>query len=101
MYLVTRYDSRGYGGLAYGNNECNEAFGTIVARNRLLAVQGWCDDFISSVRGTDEGWLIQSAVYEGGLLKHYKDGELLDTQSHTYNTVPTVCLLYTSPSPRD
>ena len=50
-------------------------------------VQGWCTDFPTSEPGTGEGWLIQSAIYETGLLAQYRDGQLIETLTHNFETV--------------
>jgi glucose/arabinose dehydrogenase len=58
VLLVTKYESAGYGGFAFGDDATNEAFGTIVDPNGNLMVQGWggSNDFASGVAGTGEGW---------------------------------------------
>ncbi len=88
VYVVANYRSRGFGGFAYGTSLCNQAFGLVVDRRKgRLAVQGWCDDFVSGKRGTDSGWLVQSAVVRNGRLRHYLDGKLIDTRMHSFDTV--------------
>jgi hypothetical protein len=88
VYLLAKYRGVGFGGFAYGKDRCNQAFGTIVNNTGNLTAQGWCgsNDFSSTIAGTGAGWLVQSVVLEAGVLKHYKDGVLIDTQNHTYNT---------------
>ncbi|VAW54794.1 hypothetical protein MNBD_GAMMA06-614 [hydrothermal vent metagenome] len=88
VYLVAKYRGVGFGGFAYGNTSCNQAFGTIVDNVGNLTAQGWCgaNDYPVNTAGMGAGWLIQSIVYEAGVMTHYKDGVLLDTQSHNYNT---------------
>ncbi len=95
VYLVAKYRGVGFGGFAYGNASCNQVFGTIVDNVGNLAAQGWCPqhDYASAAVGTGSGWLIQSVVHEAGVMKHYKDGVLLDTQSHSYNTQLTKLVL--------
>ena len=53
-----------------------------------LAIQGWCpgNDFVSSETGSGSGWLVQSAVLEEDLLSQFRDGRLIDTASHTFET---------------
>ena len=89
VYLVANYRGVGFGGFAYGNAACNQAFGTSLDNQGFLMAQGWCgsEDYSSNEVGTGAGWLVQSIVYEAGVMRHYKDGVLIDTQSHNYNTV--------------
>jgi hypothetical protein len=88
VYMLAKYRGTGFGGFAYGRGLCNRAFGTIVDNVGNLTAQGWCgsNDFSSMTAGTGAGWLVQSIVLEAGVMNHYKDGVLLDTQNHTYNT---------------
>ncbi|MEO0996787.1 MAG: Ig-like domain-containing protein [Pseudomonadota bacterium] len=88
VLLVANYRSKGFGGFAYGKNSCNQAFGTVVNRRKgRLTVQGWCNDFDSGDSGTGQGWLLQSVIHAGGELTHYRDGVLIDTRTHTFDTV--------------
>jgi large repetitive protein len=87
VYLVANYQSNGYGGFAYGTTACNQTFGTVVTPTGKLMVQGWCNDFISSVQGTGSGWLVQSVVLKTDQISHYRDGTLIDSRSQSYNTV--------------
>ena len=91
VYTVVRYDDTGYGGISYGSNAINEAFGLIVAPNGNLMIQGWgnANDFDSGVAGSNMGWMIQSAVHQAGNLRHYRDGSQIDTRTHSYATDPT------------
>jgi glucose/arabinose dehydrogenase len=89
VFVVTKYNSGGYGGFAYGNNSNNKTFGLIVEPDGDLAVQAWggANDNPTNVDGTGAGWLVQSAVLDGGTLSHYKDGVLTEpSATHTYNT---------------
>ena len=100
VYTVVNYDSVGYGGVAYGNADINQAFGLIVAPNGNLMIQGWGgpNDFDSGVAGTGMGWMVQSAVHNAGTMTHSQHtpaqviaqmGALqIDTQVHTYATDP-------------
>lgn len=88
LFLVVNYSSSGYGGFAYGKDRCGQAFGLIVDKGGKLSVQRWCDDHQTPVRGTGEGWLVQSAVLREGRLAHYKDGALIADEAETaFNTV--------------
>ncbi len=88
LFVVAKYDGFGFGGVSYGDNRRNRAFGTIVDRDGTLSVQGWggVNDFDSGIAGTGSGWLIQEALHSNGILNHYKDGVLIDSQTHTYRT---------------
>lgn len=91
VYAVVKYDGTGYGGVSFGTNAINEAFSLIVAPNGNLMIQGWgnANDFDSGVAGTSMGWMIQSAVHEAGTLRHYQDGNQIDSRVHSYATDPT------------
>lgn len=95
MYSVVKYDSTGYGGVAYGTNATNETFGLIVAPNGNLMVQGWgpANDFDSGIAGTSMDWMIQSAIHDAGTMTHYQDGAQIDLRVHTYATNPTRIVL--------
>ena len=56
-----------------------------------LAVQGWgaANDFVSSEQGTGSGWLVQSAVLSANQLEHYRDGKIIDSAFHAFNTQAT------------
>ncbi|EDX87629.1 PKD domain protein [Synechococcus sp. PCC 7335] len=88
LFVVAKYDGTGTGGVTYGDNRTNRAFGAVVDGDGTLLAQGWggANDFDSNVAGTGEGWLLQGLVHEDGTLSHYKDGVLIDTQAHAYNT---------------
>lgn len=94
MIFVANYLG-GNGGVSYGSPACNEAFGGIVNGAGDLTVQGWCpeNDFISTEPGVGAGWLIQSIVLDSDTLTHFKDGVLIDTQSHTFDTTTTMLRL--------
>ena len=88
LFVVVRYDGVGFGGVAYGDNSFNETFGAIVNPNGFLTAQGWgtANDFHTTTAGTSEGWLIQEIVLTAGTLEHFRDGVLIDSQTHTFNT---------------
>jgi chitodextrinase len=92
VYIVANYRGTGFGGFAYGTgfgppNTCNQTFGLVVNLQGRLTVQGWCDDFDSGNAGTGQGWLVQSALISAGEMSHFLNGNLIDTQVHSYNTV--------------
>ena len=88
VFFLTEYNSRGFGGFAYGNNAINETFGLVVDNQGDLNIQAWGrgQDNSSEIDGTGAGWLIQSARLEDGALTHYLDGTEIDSSNHTYNT---------------
>ena len=89
MFVVARYRSNGYGGIAYGPSapSCGRVFGLIVDNTGDLAVQRWCGDYKTSVPGNGAGWLLQTAVLDGASLIQYKDGELIGSSSASFDTV--------------
>ncbi|MEL7038728.1 MAG: LamG-like jellyroll fold domain-containing protein [Cyanobacteria bacterium J06592_8] len=52
----------------------------------VVKARGNANDADSNVDGTGQGWLSQSVVLADSTMKHYKDGTLIDSQTHTYNT---------------
>lgn len=88
VFFVVDYRSPGYGGFAWGRNSSNQAFGTIVAPNGNLMIQGWggSNDLDSGDPGTGEGWMLQSAIVDGTTLSHFANGTLVDSRSHTWAT---------------
>ena len=89
IFMVVRYDSDGWGGFAWGNTSCNQAFGLGVAGSTgNLMVQGWCgaNDIIADVKGQGAGWHAQSTVYNGSTVVHYLDGTQIDSATHAFNT---------------
>ena len=88
IFFLAKYNSRGFGGFAYGNNATNQTFGLVVDNRGDLNVQAWGigQDNSSGVDGTGAGWLIQGAKLEDGALTHYLDGTEIDSSNHTYNT---------------
>ncbi len=87
VFMVTKYNSIGYGGFAYGKNSTNQAFGLTVKNDGDLMVQAWGkNDADSNIDGTGAGWLTQSVVLNAGSMNHYKDGSLIDSRALSYNT---------------
>jgi len=95
IFSVVKFDSTGYGGVAYGTDAINETFGLIVAPNGNLMVQGWgaVNDFDSGIAGTSMGWMVQSAMHESGTMTHYQNGTQIDLRVQTYATNPTKIVL--------
>ncbi|EDX84980.1 FG-GAP repeat domain protein [Synechococcus sp. PCC 7335] len=88
VFLVAKYDGTGYGGAAYGDSSKNQTFGAVVDPNGNLMAQGWGgrNDFSSGELGTGTGWLLQGIVHDGTTVSQYRDGNLIDSRNHTYNT---------------
>lgn len=88
-FQVVRFRSTGSGGFAYGSTEDCGAFGLVVAQGSgHLGLQGWgaeCDVH-SQAPGAGAGWLRQGAVLEGGVLRHTRNGVVIDTRSPQWNT---------------
>ncbi len=88
VFMVTQYNSLGYGGFAWGQTALNQAFGVVVSSGGDLMVQAWgsTNDKISATPGTGQGWLVQSTVVDSNSMSHFADGLLIDSFGHTYNT---------------
>ncbi len=88
VYLVANYRGSGIGGLIWGEKRGNQAFGLVVSQagNLLVEAYGGRNRFETSERAIGAGWVVQSAIVTGGTLKHYKDGTLIDSRPHTFNT---------------
>lgn len=97
MLVVVKYDGgSASGGVAYGTGASNQAFGLIMRKTSGgLALQGWgsANDLASTSSALGAGWLIHSAVLQGGVAEHYRNGISLGKFSHNYNTVPTKFVL--------
>ncbi len=89
IFVVARYDGGGYGGFTYGAPSLNRTFGPSVSPTGNLSAQGWgaVNDFDSGVSGDGAGWLVQELVLNSNQLTHYKDGAVIDSRSHSYNTL--------------
>ncbi len=91
MFLVTRYNaSAHYAGAIFGNAAANEAFGlTVNGSGGLLTVSdgGAGSGFVSTEPGTGEGWLVQSVLLSADALRQFRDGKLIDTSFHTFDTM--------------
>ena len=94
VFLVAEYRDTGWGGFAYGQRFRNRTFGTVVSAGGNYAVQKWgAPDFESTVRATNQGWAVQSAIYDGATLSHFVGGNLIGTASHTFDTEPDKIVL--------
>ena len=100
VFLVTRYHtatpaSNPTTGLVYGTNSTAGAFGLVgnAGSGNLGVTTGGGTNLATTAQGLGAGWLVQSAVYEGGTLRQYKNGTLLETTSPALNTVAGALLL--------
>ncbi len=91
VFIVARYNSvLAAAGVAYGNGVANENFGLVAdpSQGELTVQGGGGNNFVSSDQA-GSGWLIQSAVLSSNQLDHYRDGELIDSAFHAFNTSAT------------
>ena len=91
MFFVVDYlDHEGVSaGVAYGDGAQNETFGLVSSWNiEGLSVQGYggSNDFDSGIDAVSPGWLVQSVVLDDDVFDHYLNGELINSDSHTFNT---------------
>jgi len=93
VFIVARYNTAAaLAGVAYGNGVANGNFGLVADTPQgSLAVQGGGagNNFVSANQGSGSGWLVQTAVLESDLFDHYRDGELIDSAFHAFNTQAT------------
>jgi hypothetical protein len=100
VFLVTRYQtaspaSNPTTGLVYGTNSAEGAFGLVgnAGSGNLGVATGGGTNLATTAQGLGAGWLVQSALFEGGTLRQYKNGTLLETASPALNTVAGALLL--------
>ena len=88
IYILADYDSSGWGGFLYGSTLSNQAFGPASSDAGFLGVYGSdaANNFESDVLSTPGSFITQSIVLESGELKVYSGGNLIDQQTHTFNT---------------
>ena len=90
VFIVARYnDAAALAGVAYGSGAANANFGlTVDPGQGNLAIQGGgaANNFVSTSSGAGFGWLIQSAVLSANQIDHYRDGEIIDSAFHAFNT---------------
>lgn len=88
LITVVRYRSGGFGGVSYGATECNQTFGAVVDAAGELATQGWClgNDIFTGSPAEAQGWLTHTALVDAGTLWQYRDGQLIDTAQHVFDT---------------
>ena len=90
VFIVAQYNSTSvFAGVAYGTGSPNETFGLVAnSPQGNLTVQGFGldNDFVSAEQGVGSGWLVQSAVLNSSELDHFRDGKLIDSAFHAFNT---------------
>eukprot|EP00045_Choanoeca_perplexa_P016798 m.231229 g.231229 ORF g.231229 m.231229 type:complete len:1548 (-) comp17363_c0_seq1:115-4758(-) len=89
IVTVVKYDSAGWGGFTVGAASCMGSFGPTVSSGLgNLMVETFCtnDQVQSGSAGDGAGWLIQTVVLKNGDVSHYKNSQLLETFSATFNT---------------
>ena len=93
VFIVANYNSSSvFAGVSYGTGAPNQAFGLVTnSPQGNLAVQGsgTGNDFVSTNHANGTGWLVQSAVLSSSQIEHYRDGELIDSAFHDFNTQAT------------
>lgn len=102
IFFVVRYNnSVANTGFNYGNPNCNEGIGLTVKGNGMLRVSGWlgggtvgeCVHITSTELGEGSGWLLQGLVLESSDARLYRDGALISSQTHVYNTIPAQLMI--------
>ena len=87
FFVVNYEDNKGLSGLVYGDSESRQAFGlTADGADETLVLHGWGrkHDFDSDVAAG--GWIVQSAVLDGRDWEHFRDGDLIASGSHRFDT---------------
>ena len=94
MFAVVKYDSVGPGGVTWGNNAANQAFGLAVDSNGFLMIQRWHGDFDQSSSNAGDGtnWMLQGVRWGGGGWIHYRDGLAIDGGGGNLNTAADTAL---------
>jgi hypothetical protein len=90
MFLVAKYDAAATtAGVAFGDAVPNEAFGlTVDGGSGGLTVEGFGNgnNFVTTAVGNGAGWLVQSVVLSANAISQYRDGKLIITAAHAFNT---------------
>ncbi|MEM6593464.1 MAG: Ig-like domain-containing protein, partial [Pseudomonadota bacterium] len=90
FYVVDYIDNEGVSsGVAYGDNAGNQTFGLVAEwDDGNLGVQGFGgpNDFDSGVDGLSGGFMVQSVILDDNAYIHYKDGQIIDSGNHVFNT---------------
>lgn len=97
VFLVARYGSDGGGSFLYGADACNRTFGLSVPEvDGRLTVEGRCppNNFPANALGIGGQWLTHSAILKDDILVHYKNGKVVGTTNHVFDTGNEIILLY-------
>ena len=89
FFVVDYVDPEGVAaGIAYGSGAKNKTFGLVAGADGNLTVQGYgnANDIKSGVNGVTGGFMVQSVVLSGNLVNQYRDGVLIDSETHAFNT---------------
>jgi glucose/arabinose dehydrogenase len=90
MFTVVRYDSVGFGGVAYGAASRNEAFGLVVSDDGRATLQGWGGPNDYPFGAVDEavadGWMVQGARLSAGDYRHLAYDNRTDEGTHAFDT---------------
>ncbi len=97
IFVVIRHGPDGGGTFLYGKDACNRTFGLSVPDDDgRLMVEGRCtaNNFIANALGIGGQWFTHSAILENDILVHYKNGKVVRTTNHIFDTGSEVVLLY-------
>ncbi|MGJ8677699.1 MAG: PQQ-dependent sugar dehydrogenase [Akkermansiaceae bacterium] len=89
QYNHTGTTGVGWAGFSYGRPLSNRTFGLALTPTGSLGINGWdgANDYQPSPEVDGIGrWLSHEVVLESGVMKHYDNGLLIDSQPHVYNT---------------
>jgi hypothetical protein len=90
LLMVVEYQSNGWGGLTFGTVACHKMWGlTVSASQGNALIDDYCSANVvgSGAQVNGAGWLIQSAVIKDQQLKHFVNGQLVETlDASAYDT---------------
>ncbi|MFV0634750.1 PQQ-dependent sugar dehydrogenase [Demequina sp.] len=94
VFAVVKYDGAsasalgGWAGFTYGAPYNNQVWGPVRTGNGDLGLQGWGggNDFTSDAAADGEGWLVHSIVMAENAFTQYRDGNVIDTGEHQFQT---------------
>lgn len=97
VFLVARYGNDGGGSFLYGKDACNQTFGLSVPENDgRLMVEGRCapNNLFANALGLGGAWMSHAVLLDNDISVHYKNGNIVRTANHIFNTGDEVMLLY-------
>lgn len=88
VFVVSDYESRGWGGFVYGSHAGNRAFGVMNSPLGYYSVYAFhaANNHESGVISDNAGWNVQTVTLDGGNLSHHVNGNLVQQVQHSYNT---------------